>query len=108
MKRALTLALLATVATASVASADSYFTHLDRHSGNGIVELGTVVSDAAGTVEIYDFNGGEAGALLGTSPVRTGANGNVRVNINSNPTSDLLAVLKSGDTVLAEKEVRVD
>ena len=73
--------IAATIAgTASIASADSYFQLNERLQSSSILDLGTVRSEAAGVVEIYNYSGGQVGALLGTEAVNMGANSDVRVN----------------------------
>ncbi|SLN23877.1 hypothetical protein [Roseisalinus antarcticus] len=99
---ALALAAAATLGTATVASADSYFGIIDRQGDSAILDLGTVVSEADGVVEIYNGD-----TLLGSSAVRAGANGNVRVNVNTPPLTDVTAQLRSGDAVLAERQIDI-
>ncbi|KAA9005201.1 hypothetical protein [Histidinibacterium aquaticum] len=103
MKRTIALALAATVATAGAATADSYFTIIDRQD-SAILDLGTVVSDLDGVVEIRDSKD----AVLGQTTVRAGANDRVRVDVKTTPNTDLTAVLVADGNVLAEGLVRVD
>ena len=102
MTRTLAIALAALVGTASVAAADSYFTIIDAQGDSAILELGTVVSEAPGTVEIYQ---GEQ--LIGMTSLNAGANSNVRVNVGSPPVRSLTAVLTSGGQVLDQQRIDV-
>ncbi|KAA9005202.1 hypothetical protein [Histidinibacterium aquaticum] len=104
MARLLSLALAAAVSTAGVASADSYFTIIDRQDGRTILDLGTVVSDVDGVVEVRDARD----TILGTTNVRAGANTNVRVDVHNRPVGGLVAYLLDGDQVLAQSRVTVD
>lgn len=101
----LAIALAATTAlgAAGTASADSYFGVIDSQRSS-ILDLGTVTSDAGGLVQIFDYNGN----LLAEKSLRAGANRNVRVPLNSYPSSDVVAVLTDGTTVLDQQRVKVD
>ena len=57
------------------------------------LELGTVTSDGPGTVEVYSYRLGQQGALLGSTPVKAGANTNVDVNLTAHPLEPVLVVL---------------
>ncbi|SLN23887.1 hypothetical protein [Roseisalinus antarcticus] len=102
MTRIIALALAATVSTASLASADSYFGIIDAQGGSSILDLGTVVSETGGVVEIY-----KGDTVIGSQAVRAGANSNVRINVNATPVSDVTAVLRSGDQVLDEARIDI-
>ncbi|MEL6958137.1 MAG: hypothetical protein AAGL89_04180 [Pseudomonadota bacterium] len=96
----------AAVATSfSAASADSYISNFvveqDRDS---LIELGTVRAAGEGVVEIYNYHGGELGALLGTEAVTAGANLDVDVNV-VRPTTDAIAVLKVGGEIVDTQEI---
>lgn len=95
-------------ATASVASADSYFEYTDRVESSSIVDLGLVRAEGAGVVEIYDFSKGEVGALLGTEAVNAGANSDVRVNLGIRPTQDVIALLKVDGETVAQRDYEVN
>lgn len=104
-----TAILAATIAvTGSLASAGSNF-QLDYNiDASSNVELGLIRSEANGVVEVYNFQGGVAGELLGTQNVHAGANRDVRINIGSKPRFDVLAVLKVGGEVVATQEFDVN
>ncbi|EAR52395.1 hypothetical protein OG2516_07957 [Oceanicola granulosus HTCC2516] len=108
MKNVLLATLLATLGTASVASADSYFSITEAQGDSAIIELGSVVSDADGSVDVYTLEGGELGTLIGSRSVHAGANTNVRVPVNSAPVGDVVAVLTANGEVLAETRIDID
>jgi hypothetical protein len=87
--------------TATMASANyNYFSLVTDLDADTSLELGIVRAAADGVVEIYDFNAGERGELLGTTEVFAGANDDVEVDILTPPQSDVLAVLKVGGEVV--------
>lgn len=93
--------IAATIAgTASLASADSYFQLNEKLDDSTVLELGLVRAESAGVVEVYDFSGGQIGALLGTEAVNLGANSDVRVNAPLRTAENVIALLKvDGETV---------
>lgn len=91
-------------ATASAASADSYFAFGERLDSSSILDLGIVTSDGAGVVEVYDFSRGEIGQLLGTEVVNAGANADVRVNVGGRPAQDVIALLKVDGQIVAQRD----
>ncbi|MEJ8562389.1 hypothetical protein QTO30_14915 [Yoonia sp. GPGPB17] len=91
-------------ATASVASADSYFEFGENLESKSTLDLGLVRAEGAGVVEIYDFATGEIGALLGTEAVNAGANADVRVNLGISPKQDVIAVLKVDGETVAQRD----
>jgi dihydroxy-acid dehydratase len=66
---------------------------------NTEVELGLVVAEANGTVEIRDYRNGQIGKLLGTEPVKAGGNPHVDVEITPS-FGDAVAVLKVGGNIV--------
>ena len=98
------LALIAATvaATATAASADSYFGDKGALDAKSNLEIGLVRAEGDGIVEIYDFRGGELGTLLGTETVNAGANQDVRVGVGIAPTQDVVAQLKVDGEVVAE------
>ena len=100
--------IAATIAgTASIASADSYFQLNERLQSSSILDLGIVRSEAAGVVEIYDYSGGQVGALLGTEAVNMGANADVRVNAPLRTAENVIALLKVDGQTVAEREYKI-
>ncbi len=96
MKRTVTsLALIAALSTAGAASAIEYnaFGLTETQDASSRVEVGLVRSATAGEVQIYAYETGEVGALLGETSVHAGANPNVFVNVGATPSTDVIAVL---------------
>lgn len=99
------IALAAVVAAAgSAATANSYFEYGDTLKRSSVLDLGLVRSAENGVIEIYDNSRGELGTLLGSHLVHGGANSNVRVNLGTQPTQDVIAVLKIDGEIVAERE----
>ncbi|SFB18077.1 hypothetical protein SAMN05421688_3462 [Poseidonocella pacifica] len=110
MSKFLTAAAFAlTAGTATIASAASnYVTTVDEPQFESTyVNLDVVRADSDAIVTIYDYRLGEQGAVLGTAPVQAGANGNVKVNLNDKIKGDVLAVISSGNDVLATERLSV-
>ena len=103
---AIAAAAIATLAT--TASADSFFSYQRNLDSQSTLELGTVVAQGNGVIELYDFRGGSTGALLGTESVNAGANTNVRINVGDSPEGDVLAVLTVGGEAVAQREYIID
>jgi hypothetical protein len=104
---ALILAAATAATAASTASAYSYFPFGELLESSDTLEIGTVTSEGAGVIEIYDYRYGTQGALLGTTEVNAGANTNVRVNTGLPVRADVLAVLKVNGEVVATKDYDV-
>ncbi len=107
--KATALALVAAFAAAGTAQADVSYFSIDRQHGNSSnFELGLVRSAADGVIEIYENNGDVQGDLLGSTRVNAGANLNVKVDLGRTVhATELVAILRSGDTILATKEIDV-
>ncbi len=106
---AFTALAAAGIASATVAAADSsYFSFQRNLDAQSTLELGTVLSEGNGVIEIYSYNRGEIGALLGTESVHNGANANVRVNVGIEPRADVLAVLTVNGQTVATREYLID
>jgi hypothetical protein len=106
--KAFAIAAVTLASTASVASATSYFELPRAQSANSTIELGIVRAEADGVVEVYTFNGGTQGALLGTQTVRAGANDNVRINTGAPNRQDVIALLKVDGEIVASETYRVN
>ena len=104
---AIAAAATAVLGTASVADT-SFFAYQDTLDNSPILELGTVTSEGNGVVEIYNFHGGQIGALLGSEEVRAGANANVRVPVGSAPNLDVIAVLKVDGQTVATRDYNIN
>jgi len=104
---ALAAAAIATLGTATLAD-NSFFSFQERLNDGSILELGTVTSEGNGVVEIYDYHGGEIGALLGSEDVHFGANANVRIPVGVAPNSDVIALLKVDGQTVATRDYDLD
>ncbi|WP_377506198.1 hypothetical protein [Octadecabacter sp. R77987] len=96
MKRtSIALALIASLGVATVASAAdyNYFAQQGIQDTSSNIEVGLVRAANDGTVQIFSYNGGETGALLGETAVHAGANANVSVNVGAHPVTNVIAVL---------------
>lgn len=101
MLKTLTLAAATLAATASVATANNAFPVGESFEQTDTFELRTVTTDAPSVLEIYDYNAGVRGALLGTQELRAGVNTDVKVDLGLGGNSDVLAVLSiDGEEVL--------
>lgn len=94
-------------ATASFASANSYFELGENLDSSSVLDLGLVRAESAGVVEIYDFSRGEIGELLGTETVNAGANADVRVNVGTGPQQDVIALLKIDGETVAQRDYNI-
>lgn len=98
------IAAVATIALATTASADAF--SFNKGFEGQTVELGQVTSAGNGVVTLYDFHGGEQGALLGEQMVSAGANYDVRVTLDQPAVRDVLAVLTVDGQIVDTKELR--
>lgn len=98
------VALAALVGAAGIAAADeiSYFAAQPPQVPDFKADFVMVRSAEDATVEVY--NG--SGLLLGSKQVHAGANPNVFVVLRRQPNTDLVAVLRAGDAILARTRVR--
>jgi hypothetical protein len=101
MFKSITLAAVVIAASASIASANGSYlsTFAPSQERNTEVELGLVVAEANGTVEIRDYRNGQIGKLLGTEAVKTGGNPHVDVEIAPS-FGDAVAVLTVGGSIV--------
>lgn len=106
--KTLAIAAAAVAITATSAAADSYFSFGETLEDSAVVELGTVKAQDDGVVEIYNYAGGQVGALLGTEAVNAGANSDVRVQIGSHNLFDVIAVLKVDGQTVATQAYDID
>lgn len=101
--RATLLLAAALLGSAHAATADeiSYFAAQGPQEPDFKADFVMVRSAEDAVVEVYDF----AGTLLGSKDVHAGANPNVFVVLRRQPSTDLVAVLRSGDEILAQTRV---
>ena len=101
-------ALAALAGSATLASADTYFTSLsDVQQRDGIMELGTISSDGHGTVEVYSYQAGEKGPMLGWQALSAGANSDVRVPVSTTPYTTALAEIVVDGQVVTSQRIRI-
>lgn len=106
--KAITLAAVALLGTATLATAsESYFSLNSKAAAASSIDLGVVRAADNGIVEIYDYHRGEIGTLLGTAPVKAGANREVKVNVGTPPLFDVIAVLNVNGQVVAQSEIDI-
>ena len=101
-------AALATALVLSAGAASANTFGLSEVQGSPtLLSIGTIVSDGAGVVEVYDRWAGQQGQLLGTEAVRAGANSDVRIPLRFAPHGDVVAVLKVDGEVVAQQVIRM-
>lgn len=100
-------AAVATLGTASLADS-SYFAFQDTLEDRAVLDIGTVTSAGNGVVEIYDYHGGQIGALLGTEEIHAGANSDVQVSVGVPPRFDVIALLKVDGQTVATRDYDID
>lgn len=105
MSKTAILALIATLGTASIATADSYFVAIDDQERDFTLELDLVHAATAGTIEVYEVTSGD---LLGTAAVDAGSNWDVEVDLNGRPTGAVNAVLTANGQVLSSEYLRME
>lgn len=102
MKPLVTLAAVTVLGSATAAFAQqSYFAAQPPQEPDFKADFLLVRSAADAVVEVYD----RAGFLLGSKDVHAGANPNVFVVLLRQPSSDLYAILRAGDEILAQTRV---
>ena len=92
MKRAALFTAL-TLAAAPVFASGTAFGVVPQQDMKGQIELPMVRSATSGVVSIYNFHGGERGALLGQTAVNAGANVDVTVDLAVSQNLTKIAVL---------------
>ncbi len=94
---------------ASVAPAQgTAFSFGEMLASESSLMIGTVRAEADGVLEIYNYQGGVMGELLGATMIRQGANQMVRVNVGQRPRFDVLAVVRINGEVVAQKDYDID
>jgi len=107
----LAIALVASLGAASVSSAAGYnfFQPVsDTLDGTTVFDLGLVRTEGAGVVEIYNFQDGQIGDLVGSHAVNAGANPSVPVQLDTIHDSTVIAVLKVQGAEVAQKVFSID
>ena len=104
----LMLAAALVLGSVTLAAADSSFSLSRVQDSDGLIELDNVRSDADGVIEIYSFNTGMEGDLLGSQVVTMGANSDLRIGLRARPMNDVIAVLKIDGAVVASQEIDLE
>lgn len=112
MIRLLQVALVAALAAAPVLAnttlGENYFGMSPvQTAGQTLLELDLVVASGPGTVEIYDAADTGLQRLLGSEPVRAGANTDIKVSIVPPPVRDAVAVLRVDGTIVAQQRIEI-
>jgi hypothetical protein len=109
MFKSITLAAVVIAASASIASANGSYLSTFAPSQERMteVELGLVVAEAKGTVEIRDYRNGQIGKLLGSEAVKAGGNPFVEVEITPS-FGDAVAVLTVGGNIVDTQVLNFD
>ncbi len=101
--------LLAAAGSAAFAGAN-YIKAGDAQNTNSGVTLELVRADSDGVIYAYDARTGTDGTdgkVLGSTPVKAGANTDVRVNFKTPALNDVLAVLYTDDTTTPSATAQV-
>ena len=107
--KTLLLALAALAGSAALASAETYFPSLtDVQQRDGIMELGTISSDGDGVLQVFSYQAGEKGPMLGWQALSAGANSDVRVPVNSTPYTTALAEIVVDGQVVTTQRIRIE
>nr|WP_321511493.1 hypothetical protein [uncultured Celeribacter sp.] len=99
--KTLTAAAIVAVAGSAAFAGPNYIMPGEAQNLNSSVTLDLVRADANATVDVYDFHGGERGALLGSAPVKAGANTDVYVPLSRPASKDAVAVLMQAGSEVA-------
>ncbi|MBW6417046.1 hypothetical protein [Celeribacter sp. PS-C1] len=97
VKTVLAAAAVTLAGSAAFAGA-GYIKPGEAQNTNSGVTLELVRADSAGVVYAYDARDGVEGKVLGSAPVKAGANTNVRIEFRTQPLKDVLTVLYTDDT----------
>lgn len=108
MKTLLALSLTALVGSTALATADTYFSIPTRQERDGIVELGTISSDADGLVQLYSLVGDEKGPLVGWEDLHMGANEEVKVPLATTNVRTALAEIVLDGQVVATQRIHLE
>lgn len=102
--------LSATGATAVLAASDSPV-QVYRFVSDGpqdsltTVKIGTIIAEAPGVIEVYDYRSGTQGELLASRAFEAGTTPSARVNLGFPRRNDVLTVIKVGGEVVRERVV---
>jgi hypothetical protein len=106
MKRLTALAVATLLGSVTTVLAENSFSLAQVQTRGHILELGLVRADGDGFVIVYEVRGGRANVLLGSEPIRAGANPDVRVGLRSYSGSSALALLVIDGEAVASQRIR--
>ncbi|EYD77730.1 hypothetical protein Rumeso_00688 [Rubellimicrobium mesophilum DSM 19309] len=108
--KTLLVALAALAGSVTLASAETHFTSLsDVQHRDGIMELGTIRSEGDGMVQVYSYQAGEKGPMLGWEALHAGANPDIKVPLTSStPFTTALAEIVLDGQVVATQRIRIE
>lgn len=98
----------ALMTTAGVATADSYFGVTGEMEEGTTLTIDNVTAESAGTLDVYDYHTGERGELLASVDLNAGANSDVRVDLDQEPRSDVMAVVMIDGEMAAMTEIEIE
>jgi hypothetical protein len=109
MFKSIILAAATIAASATIAStAGNYMSPLPLNQERGTeIQLGLIVAEGNGTVEIREFHNGKVGKLLGSEGVQASGNPVFDVEITST-LSDVIAILNVDGKVVDTQEFNFD
>ena len=107
MKNGILALALAVASFGTAAAAENFFTCGNYLESGQTLDLGLIVTEAEGVVEVYEFRTGERGDMLGSTPLNAGANANVRVSTDMPVRDDVLAVLMVGGEFVEAKHFHI-
>ncbi|WP_460275579.1 hypothetical protein [Celeribacter sp. ULVN23_4] len=91
--KTLSAAALVAVAGSAAFAGPNYIMPGSQNDLKNVASVDLVRADENSTLQVYDFHGGERGALLGSTDVNAGANTDVKVRLSSHPASSVEFVL---------------
>jgi hypothetical protein len=106
--KSLVLATVISTFGAVSASADAHVSFSNYLESSSVLELGLITMDEPAILEIYDYIGGQQGAMLGSVELNQGANSDVKVNVGVAPRQDVLAVIKTDGKVISVTHYHVN
>lgn len=101
-------AAVVTLAGSAAFAGTNYIKPGYAQNTNSGVTLELVRADSAGVIYAYDARDGVEGKVLGSAPVKAGANTDVRIDFRTPALKDVLTVLYTGDTTMPAASAEVN
>lgn len=95
--KTLSAAAIVAVAGSAAFAGPNYIVPGSQSELKTVANVDLVRAEANSTLQVYDFNNGERGALLGSADVNAGANTDVKVKLSQKAGSDVEFVLVSSN-----------